>query len=427
MLDLKWIREHAEQVQEAANGKRIDVSVDELLARDEERRALLQETELLRAERNRHSTKVGQLLREGMKPEADALREQVAGINQQLARLDATLDQVQLEVERLLHLIPNVVSPDTPVGNSDLDNVELRVVGTVSSLPENFRDHVELGELHGLIDIVRGVKMSGARSYVLKGAGVLLHRAVQQLAMDILLRHGFTPLEVPLLVREPALLNTGFFPLGRDQVYKLEDEERWLVGTSEVPLVSYYADEIVDVSEPVRLAAASTCFRSEVGSSGRDVRGLYRVHQFAKVEQVILCEPSADVSEAMLQEITGHAEELLQLLELPYRVVAVCTGDMGQKTYKQYDIETWMPSRNAYGETHSSSNLHDFQARRSNIRCRDAEGKLVYCHTLNNTAVASPRILIPLLENHQLADGSIRIPTALQPYLNGLEVLEASK
>lgn len=427
MLDLKWIREHAEQVQEAANGKRIDVSVNELLARDEERRALLQETEMLRAERNRHSAKVGQLLREGMKPEADALREQVVDINQQLAKLDATLDQVQLEVERLLHLIPNVVSPDTPVGNSDLDNVELRVVGTIPSLPEDFRDHVELGELHGLIDIARGVKMSGARSYVLKGAGVLLHRAVQQLAMDILLRHGFTPLEVPLLVREPALLNTGFFPLGRDQVYKLEDEERWLVGTSEVPLVSYYADEIVDVSEPVRLAAASTCFRSEVGSSGRDVRGLYRVHQFAKVEQVILCEPSADVSEAMLQEITGHAEELLQLLELPYRVVAVCTGDMGQKTYKQYDIETWMPSRNAYGETHSSSNLQDFQARRSNIRCRDAQGKLVYCHTLNNTAVASPRILIPLLENHQLEDGSIRIPTALQPYLNGLEVLEACK
>lgn len=427
MLDLKWIREHAEQVQEAANGKRIDVSVYELLARDEERRALLQETELLRAERNRHSTQVGQLLREGMKSEADALREQVVSINEQLARLDATLDQAQLEVERLLHLIPNVVSPDTPVGNSDLDNVELRVVGTIPSLPEDFRDHVELGELHGLIDIARGVKMSGARSYVLKGAGVLLHRAVQQLAMDILLRHGFTPLEVPLLVREPALLNTGFFPLGRDQVYKLEDEERWLVGTSEVPLVAYYADEIVDVSEPVRLAAASTCFRSEVGSSGRDVRGLYRVHQFAKVEQVILCEPSADVSEAMLQEITGHAEELLQLLELPYRVVAVCTGDMGQKTYKQYDIETWMPSRHAYGETHSSSNLHDFQARRSNIRCRDAEGKLVYCHTLNNTAVASPRILIPLLENHQLEDGSIRIPTALQPYLNGLEVLEARK
>lgn len=197
-----------------------------------------------------------------------------------------------------------------------------------------------------------------------------------------------------------------------------------MVGTSEVPLVSYYMDEVVDVTEPIRLAAMSTCFRSEVGSGGRDVRGLYRVHQFSKVEQVIICAPDADESERMLQEITGHAEELLQLLELPYRVVAVCIGDMSQKTYKQYDIETWMPSRGAYGETHSSSNLHDFQARRSNICCRNAEGKLVYCHTLNNTAVASPRILIPLLENHQLEDGSIRIPAALRPYMGGLENLK---
>ena len=277
--------------------------------------------------------------------------------------------------------------------------------------------------MHDLIDIPRGVKIGGTRSYVLKGAGLLLHRAVQQLALDLLLKHGFTPMEVPLMVREDALVNTGFFPTGRDQVYELEGENKWLVGTSEVPLVSYYADEIVDVQEPVKLAAVSTCFRSEVGSGGRDVRGLYRVHQFAKVEQVILCAPDAEESERMLQEITGHAEELLQLLELPYRVVAVCTGDMSQKTYKQYDIETWMPSRGAYGETHSSSNLHDFQARRSNIRCLDAEGKLVYCHTLNNTAVASPRILIPLLENHQQEDGSIRIPAALRPYMGGAESL----
>ena len=188
-------------------------------------------------------------------------------------------------------------------------------------------------------------------------------------------------------------------------------------------LVSYYADEVIDVRQPVKLAAVSTCFRSEVGSGGRDVRGLYRVHQFAKVEQVILCAPDAATSERMLQEITGHAEELLQMLELPYRVVAVCTGDMSQKTYKQYDIETWMPSRGAYGETHSSSNLHDFQARRSNIRCVDEDGKLAYCHTLNNTAVASPRILIPLLENHQQADGSIYIPAALRPYMGGAERL----
>ena len=189
-------------------------------------------------------------------------------------------------------------------------------------------------------------------------------------------------------------------------------------------MVSFYSGEVVDVAEPIRLAAASLCFRSEVGSGGRDVHGLYRVHQFAKVEQVVLCEASAEASEQLLQEITANAEELLQKLELPYRVVAVCTGDMSQKTYKQYDIETWMPSRGAYGETHSSSNLLDFQARRSNIRYRDEEGKLRYCHTLNNTAVASPRILIPLLENHQQPDGSILIPKALRPYMNGMERIE---
>lgn len=195
------------------------------------------------------------------------------------------------------------------------------------------------------------------------------------------------------------------------------------MGTSEVPLINYYSDEILDLRKPLKLAASSTCFRSEVGSAGRDVNGLYRVHQFAKVEQVVICENDPALSEELLQEITANAEELLQLLELPYRVMAVCIGDMSQKTYKQYDIETWMPSRNSYGETHSSSNVHEFQARRSNLRFRDKDGRLAYCHTLNNTAVASPRILIPLLENHQQEDGSILIPEALRPYMQGLERL----
>jgi seryl-tRNA synthetase len=226
-----------------------------------------------------------------------------------------------------------------------------------------------------------------------------------------------------MMVREESLINTGHFPQGQDQTYAIVNENKWLAGTSEVPLVSYYSDEIVDVTAPIKLAALSSCFRSEVGSTGKDVRGLYRVHQFSKVEQVIICENNAAVSESILQQITQNAEDLLQLLELPYRVVAVCSGDMSQKNYKQYDIETWMPSRNSYGETHSSSNLHDFQARRSNIRYRDHHGGLQYCHTLNNTAVASPRILIPLLENHQLEDGSIRIPQALRKYLNGIEKL----
>lgn len=423
MLDMKWVRAHAEEVQAAAERKKIKVDIAVLLQRDDERKALLQQTEEARRQRNTLSAEIGKLMQSGEREQAEKMRAQVKQLNEQLEQEEAKLAVIQEEVTRLQWLVPNIVSPDTPVGLSDEDNVELRRVGEVPVFDYEARDHVELGEMHELIDIPRGVKIGGTRSYVLKGAGLLLHRAVQQLALDLLLKQGFTPLEVPLMVREDTLVNTGFFPTGRDQVYELQGENKWLVGTSEVPLVSYYADEVIDVKEPVKLAAVSTCFRSEVGSGGRDVRGLYRVHQFAKVEQVILCAPDAAESERMLQEITGHAEELLQQLELPYRVVAVCTGDMSQKTYKQYDIETWMPSREAYGETHSSSNLHDFQARRSNIRCRDEEGKLVYCHTLNNTAVASPRILIPLLENHQQADGSIYIPEALRPYMGGAERL----
>lgn len=423
MLDMKWVRAHAEEVQAAADGKKIKVDIAVLLQRDDERKVLLQQTEESRRQRNTLSAEIGKLMQSGEREQAEKMRAQVKQLNEQLEQEEAKLAVIQEEVTRLQWLVPNIVSPDTPVGLSDEDNVELRRVGELPVFDYEARDHVELGEMHELIDIPRGVKIGGTRSYVLKGAGLLLHRAVQQLALDLLLKQGFTPLEVPLMVREDTLVNTGFFPTGRDQVYELQGENKWLVGTSEVPLVSYYADEVIDVKEPVKLAAISTCFRSEVGSGGRDVRGLYRVHQFAKVEQVILCAPDAAESERMLQEITGHAEELLQRLELPYRVVAVCTGDMSQKTYKQYDIETWMPSREAYGETHSSSNLHDFQARRSNIRCRDEEDKLVYCHTLNNTAVASPRILIPLLENHQQADGSIYIPEALRPYMGGAERL----
>ncbi|MCM3135116.1 serine--tRNA ligase [Paenibacillus polysaccharolyticus] len=423
MLEMKWVRAHAEEVQAAADGKKIKVDIAALIQRDDERKVLLQQTEEARRQRNTLSAEIGKLMQSGEREQAEKMRAQVKQLNEQLEQEEAKLAVIQEEVTRLQWLVPNIVSPDTPVGLSDEDNVELRRVGELPVFDYEARDHVELGEMHELIDIPRGVKIGGTRSYVLKGAGLLLHRAVQQLALDLLLKQGFTPLEVPLMVREDTLVNTGFFPTGRDQVYELQGENKWLVGTSEVPLVSYYADEVIDVKEPVKLAAVSTCFRSEVGSGGRDVRGLYRVHQFAKVEQVILCAPDAAESERMLQEITGHAEELLQRLELPYRVVAVCTGDMSQKTYKQYDIETWMPSREAYGETHSSSNLHDFQARRSNIRCRDKEGKLVYCHTLNNTAVASPRILIPLLENHQQADGSIYIPVALRPYMGGAERL----
>ncbi len=427
MLDIKWVRDNQDRVQTAANWKKIDVSVAELVDWDDKRRVLLASAEDLRAKRNKLSQQISIQVNQGTNVKADVepIKQQVKQINETLSKAELELSVAEKHWTELMMRLPNIVSPDTPLGSSDEDNIELRRVGDPTSAKPEFtlRDHIVLGEMHDMIDISRGVKTAGTRNYYLKGAGVLLHRAVQQLAIDLLLSKGFTLLEVPLMARPEAMRNTGFFPLGEDQSYLLAEENKWLVGTSEVPLVSYYSGEVVQVDEPIRLSAASVCFRSEVGSTGKDVGGLYRVHQFAKVEQVIVCKADPAVSERILNEITDNAEELLRKLELPYRVMAVCAGDMSQKTYKQYDIETWMPSRNAYGETHSSSNLHDFQARRSNIRYRDAAGHLRYCHTLNNTAVASPRILIPLLENHQAEDGSIHIPAALRPYMNGRERL----
>lgn len=427
MLDMKWIREsteNQEELQRVADQKGIALSVAELVRLDDQRRTLLLTVEGLRQRRNAISQEISTLVRQGKQEEAERTKQQVKDINMELDEQEALYRKVDADYAQLLILVPNIVSPDTPVGASDEDNVEIRRVGEPPVFDYEYRDHVTLGEQHRMIDIPRGVKTAGTRSYYLTGIGAMLHRAVQQLAVDMLVAKGFTLMDVPLTVRTEAMENTAFFPLGQDQAFQIKEQDKWLVGTSEVPLVSFYSGEVVDVAQPIRLAAASLCFRSEVGSGGRDVQGLYRVHQFAKVEQVVLCEASEEASEQLLQEITANAEELLQKLELPYRVVAVCTGDMSQKTYKQYDIETWMPSRGAYGETHSSSNLLDFQARRSNIRYRDAEGKLRYCHTLNNTAVASPRILIPLLENHQQADGSILIPKALRPYMNGMERIE---
>ncbi|HWO55124.1 MAG TPA: serine--tRNA ligase [Paenibacillus cookii] len=423
MLSMQFIRDNQERVQQTAIHKNIPFQVEELLAWDAKRKELLRQTEAIRARRNQLSKEVAPLMKQGNPGAAEPLMAQVKDMNETLGALETELQAAEGRVSELLLLVPNIVSEDTPIGKDDGDNVEVRRFGEAPVFDFEPRDHVALGEMHDLFDIPRGVKTAGTRNYYLKGAGLYLHLAVQRLALDYLAAHGFTPMDVPVMVRPEALTRTGFFPAGQDQTFGIADEGKWLVGTSEVSLVSYYSDEIVDVGEPIRLAGMSACYRREIGSAGRDVRGLYRVHQFAKVEQVVLCQNDPSVSEAMLQEITGHAEAILRMLELPYRVMAVCTGDMSQKTYKQYDIETWMPSRGAYGETHSSSNLLDFQARRSNIRYRDADGNLQYCHTLNNTAVASPRILIPLLENHQRPDGSIDIPQALRPYMGGIDRL----
>jgi seryl-tRNA synthetase len=424
MLDIKWIREHAQELETIAKLKGFEVSVTALLNLDDRKRELLRQVEEGRARRNALAQQVAVLKREGLVGEAACLQAEAKAIAAQMVDAEAELRETEAACQRQLQLMPNRYAPDTPLGLSDADNVEVRRVGEPPAFSFPAKDHMELGEALCLIDVPRGVKTAGSRSYVLTGGGAYLHRAVQQLALDLLSDRGFTPLEVPVLAREEALVGTGFFPHGRDQTYRLEEDDLWLVGTAEVPLLTYYAGEIIDVAnEPIRLAGVSSCFRREAGSAGRDVRGLYRVHQFAKVEQVVLCRADLAEAEQWLERMTGYAEELLALLELPYRVVRICSGDLGFKNYKQYDIETWMPSRGAYGETHSSSLLLDFQSRRSNIRYRDENGRLQYVYTLNNTAVASPRILIPLLENHQHEDGTVRIPAALQPYMRGLETL----
>lgn len=443
MLDIQFIREHAAILQDVAKAKGIDVSIETLLALDERRRELLHRVETYRRDRNVVSRQIAQALREAAANqtpvqqdvagqaasdgllEPDALKRQARRINEQLVAVEAEQAAVEAQFHDLMLWVPNIVSPDTPLGDSDADNVEAKRVGVPPTFDFDPLDHVALMQSLDMLDVERGVKIAGSRGYVLKNAGLQLHRGVQQLAIDLLAARGFTVMDVPVLVRGQSLDNTGFFPSGRDQTYELPRDDLWLVGTSEVPLVSFFAGEVVDVRAPIRMAGVSNCFRREAGSAGRDVRGLYRVHQFAKVEQVVLCENDVATSLALFEELTRNAEDLLEMLELPYRIVSVCTGDLSQKNYKQIDIETWMPSRGAYGETHSSSMLLDFQARRSNIRYRDRAGRLRFCHTLNNTAVATPRILIPLLEVHQREDGSVYVPPALRKYLGGREVLQA--
>lgn len=414
MLDINFIRENVELIKNTAKNKGIDVDVDRLLVVDLRRRELIQSVEALQQERNQNS----KLVQKTTGDEKNRLIERTKEVNQQIKDLNEEMESIMKEYEYLMMRIPNPPTPDTPVGEDDSDNVEVKRVGEIPSFSFPIKNHVELMMMHKMLDVERGVKIAGSRSYFLINDGALLHRAVQQLAIDFLYKRGYSPMVVPVMVNEMALEGTGYFPLGADQTFQLEKDGKYLVGTAEVSLTAFHQGEILDYQElPKRYAGVSDCFRREVGSAGRDVFGLYRVHQFAKVEQVVVCKNDPEESKRFHYELLQNAEDLLALLELPYRVVQVCTGDMGQGQIRKHDIETWMPSRENYGETHSCSTFHDFQARRLKMRYRDEEGQIKYCHTLNNTALATPRILIPLLENHQQADGRIRIPKALQPYM----------
>jgi seryl-tRNA synthetase len=421
VLDMRTIRDDPEAIRAAAALKHVELDLDGLLALDETRRKLIRSVEDNKAEQRRRGKAVGKLSAEERGPELAALGELKAVIQEEEAELEAALEAW----EALMLRVPSIPDAAVPPGKDDSENVELRKEGEIPDKGFELLDHVELGARLGMLDVERGVRMSGARFYVLTGAGTLLHRAVLNFAMDHMVKKGFTPMEVPVLVRDPAMVGTAYFPGGEDQAYRLEKDNLNLVGTAEVPLTSFRAGEILEREElPLRFVAQSYCFRREAGAGGKDTRGLYRIHQFQKVEQVVVLHADEDASRAEHMQILENSEEVMRALELPYRVVNVCGGDLGLGQIQKFDIETWMPSRNAYSETHSASRFHDFQARRLNLRYRDDRGNTVFCHTMNNTVAASPRILIPLIEMYQQRDGSVVVPTVLRPYMGGLEVIE---
>jgi seryl-tRNA synthetase len=424
MLDLKFIRENAAQVKAACTKKRIEVDVDRILAIDQEVRDLKRAGEVLKAESNAKSKEIPKLSGAAKDGTLAALKELSARIKEGDERQRAREE----ELNTLLLRVPNVPSPDVPDGKDESENVEIKKVGTPRTFEFTPKDHVDLGVSLDLLDIERATRIAGSRTYFLKNEGVLLELAVLRLALDHMMAAGFTPMLPPHLVREEAMRGTAYLPGGEEQAYQTKGDDMWLIGTSEVPLTAWRMGEILEESElPLKLAGLSHCYRREAGTYGRDTRGLYRIHQFQKIEQVIVCRNDEGLSREFHEEILGHAEAVLAKLELPYRVVNVCGGDLGRPQVQKFDIETWMPSRKGYGETHSASRFHDFQARRLNLRYRDASGKVQFCHTLNNTVIASPRILIPILENYQQADGSVVVPRALRPYLGGLEVIRAKK
>lgn len=446
MLDLKFIRENPEAVRRGAQLKNMPVDVDALLDLDTRRRSVQTRLQDLTTEQNKASKELGPLMgqlkkeqdpgkKAAIEQQVEALKARPAAIKVEKESLEAQLKELDPQIDALLLTIPLPPDDDVPVGKSSDDNVEVRKWGTPRHFDFAPKSHVELGESLGIIDIARGVKLAGSRSYFLTGAGAMLHNAVLRMAMDYMVReNNFTAVTVPVLVREAAMRGTGFFPAGREQAYRVGEpnetgeEERFLTGTGEVGLTALHWDETLSEDDlPKTYVTTSTCFRREAGTYGKDTSGLYRIHQFDKVEQVVICRNDKDESKAWHQKMLSFSETMLQRLGLAYRVMQCCTGDIGVKNAAMYDIETWMPSRNGYGETHSASRLYDFQARRCNLRYKTKDGKTLFCHTLNNTVIASPRILIPILEVHQNPDGTVTVPEALRPYMAGMEKIEPRK
>jgi seryl-tRNA synthetase len=414
MLDINFIRENVELVKEGAQKKRVDVDIDKLLEVDARRRELLASVEAKRAEQNAANAGIANASSDKARIEAiDKMTE----LKDTLQKDEETLKEVMKEWQMLMVQVPNIPDMSVPDGADDADNKEVKVWGEKPNFSFEPKSHIELMTELGMADFERGTKVAGFRGYFLKGDGALLSMAVWQYAQKFFLGKGFTPMIVPSLVRKESFIGTGFLPQSEEDLYKTQDEE-YLAGTGEVATMGFYMDEVLPKERlPQKFLSFSPCFRREAGSHGKDTKGLIRVHEFFKWEQVVLCEASHEESVRQHEALNRNTEEFIESLGIPYHTVLNCGGDLGLGQVKKYDIELWVPKENTYREISSASYFHDFQTRRLNIRYRDDDGKMKFAHSLNSTAIPTPRILVSLIENFQQADGSITVPAVLQPYL----------
>lgn len=437
MLDIKYIRENADEIKKTIQQKNIKLDLEQLLEIADKRGEIQQKLDELRAERKKIAST------NGKKPSPDQIAKGKE-IKQQIAELEKEFNTVDEQFEELMVKVPTIQSPDTPIGKDDSENIEIFKWGEPTQFDFKPKDHIQLGKELDLIDLERGVKVAGYRGYYLKNEAAVMQLALMMYALEKLINKGFTPIIPPTLVREFSLFGSGYFAGKRynpdvDEIYKIANEEieadgtknkedKFLIGTAEPALLAYYANEILDQKQlPVKFCGFSQCYRSEIGSYGKDTKGMYRVHEFMKIEQVCICEADLEKSDKYHQEMIAISKELHEDLGLPYRQLAICTGDLSPGKYKMFDLEAWIPSRNEYGETGSASNFLDWQSRRLNVRYRTGKNEVKYVYMLNNTAIASVRTIIAILENFQQADGTVVIPEVLRKYFQGKTKIEPKK
>ena len=422
MLDIKFIRENKDVVQAGAKKKHIVVDIDALLVLDDERLKQLKEVEELRSEINRVSNDIARNQDTALKVQ---LIEEMRAVKEDIKSKEEKLGKITEEWQKMMLHVPNVPDMSVPEGLSDEENMEVRAWGEKPNFSFTPKSHTELMLAHDMADYERGSKVAGFRGYFMKNDGARLEWALMRFVEDRFMnKEGFTPMIVPSLLRREPFMGTGYLPQSEEDLYKTQDMD-YLAGTAEVSTMGYYMNEIIDKKNlPIKFFAFSPCFRREAGSHGKDTKGIFRIHEFVKYEQVVLCEANHEESVRLHEEITANSEALLKELGLPYHIVINCGGDLGLWQVKKYDIEAWMPSENRYRETHSSSYFHDFQARRLGIRYKDENGKMQFVHSLNNTALAMPRIICQIVENYQQADGSIKIPEVLKKYMGGKDFIK---